>query len=372
MTRPGTGAVRRVTAVVCAYTERRFDDLAASLASLEDQTRPPDDVVLVIDHAPALARRARAAFASSVAVVESTHRRGLSGARNTALDLLADAPGDRADHVVVFLDDDATARPDVVARLLTPYRDRRVAAVGGAAAPRWPGLGAGAPALLPAELWWVVGCSYPGQVQGPGPSEVRNLMGCVMSFRLAALDAAGAFTEDMGRVGTVPLGCEETELCIRLRRALPTTRIVLDPGAVVDHRVSTDRTRWSYLVRRSRAEGLSKAVLARRWGSADGLAAERTYTRRTLPAAVRRDLLAAARAVGRGEVSAARDGLAAAVAVPLALVLAVVGYVSGQVADRVRRVGRPRGAPSREAATSGAATSGAATSEAATSEAAGA
>lgn len=331
------GSVVRATAVVCAYTERRFDDLAAALASLDAQTRRPDDVLLVVDHNPALARRARAQFPPSVAVVENAHRQGLSGARNTALDLVDESGGDPSQHVIAFLDDDAVARPDWLARVLAPYADPAVMAVGGAAAPRWPD-GTTSPAVLPAELWWVVGCSYPGQVdRGDGDVlaadlvEVRNLMGCAMSFRRAAFDAAGAFTEDMGRVGTVPLGCEETELCIRLRRAVPGARIVLDPDAVVDHHVSSDRTGWSYLVRRAGAEGRSKAVLARRWGAADGLSAERSYTRRVLPAAVRRELRSAGRAARRGEAGATCERLTAAAAVSVALGAAGWGYARGRV-----------------------------------------
>ena len=157
-------------------------------------------------------------------------------------------------------------------------------------------------------------------------------MGCAMSFRRSAFSAAGVFTEEMGRVGTTPLGCEETELCIRLRRAVPGARIVLDPAAVVDHHVSSDRTEWSYLVRRCVAEGLSKAVLTRRWGTGDGLAAERAYTRHVLPAALARELRSAGRAARRGEPDATGDRLRAAAAVPVALGAAGWGYLRGRVA----------------------------------------
>ena len=84
-----------VTAVVCAYTERRFADTAAALDSLARQTRRPDAILLVVDHNPDLAARARAEL--GVRVVENHHRRGLSGARNTALDVLRDEAGDAGD-----------------------------------------------------------------------------------------------------------------------------------------------------------------------------------------------------------------------------------------------------------------------------------
>ena len=344
--------------IVCAYTERRWDDLRAAIASLATQTHPPERVLLVVDHHPGLAVRAAGFFGDGVEVVENRRRQGLSGARNTALDVLAEDGG--LPEVVAFLDDDAVARPDWLVRLLAAFDNDDVVAVGGAAAPRWtvddPRAAAGAPAVLPAELWWVVGCSFPGQtgtgsglhrVAGAGGPveatggvleasgatvvEVRNVMGCSMAFRREALVATGGFGEDMGRVGTVPLGCEETELCLRLRRLLPGARIVLDPDAVVDHHVSADRTGWRYLARRCHAEGLSKAVVTRRSGTRAGLASERTYTRHVLPGAVARELRAAGRALGHRDRAGAARALVAATAIPVALAAAGSGYVRGRL-----------------------------------------
>ena len=306
--------------VVCAYTERRWDDLVAAVASARAQEPAPDEVVVVIDHNPALAARARDVL-GAVTLLENDRRRGLSGARNTALAHLGAGP-----DVVAFLDDDATARPGWLAALLAPYADDDVAAVGGVAEPVWPG--ERAPDLLPRELWWVVGCSFTGQ----GTGDVRNLMGCSMSFRTKALAEAGEFVEEMGRVGTVPLGCEETELCIRLGQVHPGARIVLTPDAVVDHRVSADRVTWGYLRRRAYAEGLSKSVVAARVGRDDGLAAERAYTRAVLPRALGRELARAARALPAGDLAAAGNALRAAAAVPLALAGAGTGLLRGRVA----------------------------------------
>ncbi|WP_018334300.1 glycosyltransferase family 2 protein [Actinomycetospora chiangmaiensis] len=329
--------------VVCAYTERRWDDVRAAIASLAAQTHRPDQVLLVVDHNPELAVRARGFFGAPVQVLENRRRRGLSGARNTAIDELAESVGGLPE-IVAFLDDDAAARPDWLARILAPFEDPAVAAVGGAAAPRWsaddPRAAAGAPAVLPPELWWVVGCSFPGQT-GPtgrrgtpgagGAVEVRNVMGCSMAFRRDVLVATGGFGEDMGRVGTVPLGCEETELCLRLRRLFPGARIVLDPDAVVDHHVSPDRTGWRYLVRRCHAEGISKAVVTRRSGTRAGLASEQAYTRHVLPAAVARELRETGNAVCRRDRASAVRGLVGAAAIPVALAAAGTGFVRGRL-----------------------------------------
>ena len=226
-------------------------------------------------------------------MLPNAHRQGLSGARNTAV---AAASGD----VVVFLDDDAAARPGWLGALLAPYADPDVVAVGGVAHPVFP---EARPGLLPTggtaadatgELDWVVGCTYTGQPTTQ--AEVRNLMGCNMSVRREVFARVGGFAEDLGRIGRNPLGCEETEFCIRVRQIYRRmgrgARIVFEPAAQVDHRVSDDRVRWAYLRRRSWSEGLSKAAVSQLVGSDDALSTERTYVATVLPGAVVRELRA--------------------------------------------------------------------------------
>jgi len=317
------------TVVICAYTERRWADLAAAVASVREQTVPPSEIVVVIDHNPDLERRAAAEFVG-VTVVPNAGARGLSGARNTAL---GRAKGD----VIAFLDDDAEAAPDWLEQLLAGYADRDVLAVGGSARPRWPG--DRRPAKLPAgrgsltgELDWVVGCTYTGQPVTEAP--VRNLMGCNMSFRREAFAFAGRFAEDLGRIGRTPLGCEETELCIRLRQAKPEARIVFRPQAVVHHRVTEDRTTWDYLRRRGWGEGLSKAYVSRLVGNDAALSTERDYLSRTIPAAVGREF---------GRLALGRTGGGAGV---LGLVTVVGATAAGYLRGTMRPPKpRPRATP---------------------------
>lgn len=264
--------------VICAYTERRWSDVLAAVESVRVQSLAPKEIILCIDHNPKLAERA-AADIVGVRVVENTGKRGLSGARNTAIDL---AKGE----VIAFLDDDAVAAPDWLEQLLIGYRDPRVLAVGGAAWPQWPT--GQRPPLLPAELDWVVGCTYHGQPTVDTP--VRNVMGCNMSFRREAFQLAGRFAEDLGRVGRTPLGCEETELCIRLRQASPGSVILFRPSAAIRHRVTADRLTWGYLRRRGWGEGISKAQVSRLVGAEAALSTERDYLRKVIPAALIREL----------------------------------------------------------------------------------
>lgn len=264
---------QRLTAsvVVCAFTLDRWTELQQAVTSLRKQTVPVDRTIVVIDHNEELLALATAAFPDLV-VLANPNEQGLSGARNTGV---AEAETD----VVAFLDDDAAAPPDWLASLLAHYADDRVVAVGGGARPVWPST---RPGWFPPEFHWVIGCSYVGLPEQPTP--VRNLIGCNMSFRRVAFELVGGFTDGIGRVGSTPVGCEETELCIRLRRSMHGAVVLFDPRIEVLHRVTPERVQWSYFRRRCYAEGISKALVAGKVGAAAATESERAYVTRVLPA----------------------------------------------------------------------------------------
>jgi len=207
-----------------------------------------------------------------------------------------------------------------------------VVGVGGAIEPLWQQR---RPGWFPTEFDWVVGCTYRGAPTNT--ALVRNLIGANMSFRREVFDLAGGFREDIGRIGTTPLGCEETELCIRLRQRRPGTVLLYDPAVRVHHRVSPDRVRWRYFSSRCFAEGLSKALVTDAVGSKDGLAAERAHTLRVLPRGARAGL-----ADARG---GDRDGLRRTGAIVAGLAWTTAGYVRGRLALAGRRR-NPLAAPS--------------------------
>ena len=298
-----------ISVVVCAFTTERLDALEAALESVRAQTLPAEDIVLVVDHAPDLLEEARARWPEAT-IVPNRELPGLSGARNTGV---AECEGD----VVAFLDDDALAAPDWLERLASHYDRPEVAGAGGAVRPAWE---EGRPPWFPPEFDWVVGCTHSGMPREP--AAVRNLVGANMSFRRDVLEAVGGFRHELGRVGTKPVGCEETELSIRAARQAPGGTIVYDPRATVDHLVPRGRSRLRYFVSRCVAEGRSKAVLARMVGGGDGLASEREYTRRTLPAGLLRGL----RDALRGDPG----GLGRAAAIPLGLATTACGYLLGR------------------------------------------
>lgn len=305
MASPGDASV---TVVICAHTMDRFDDIGAALASVAAQTRRPDETILVVDHNPELldAVQALPGPELEVKIVPNSGPKGLSGARNTGTGL---ASGE----VVAYLDDDATAEPDWLERLTAPFADPDVVAVGGWAVPRWDGT---RPAWFPEEFLWVVGCSHRGLPTSLAP--VRNVIGCNMAFRRDPVLAIGGFEVGLGRTADRPLGCEETELCIRLAQADPGTRVLLEPEARIHHRVPAGRTTWRYYLNRCRGEGNSKAHVVGLVGSGDGLSSERSYVTSVLPRALARSVASLPRRP--------RAGLGAAAAIVGGLAMTALGY----------------------------------------------
>ncbi|POX45708.1 family 2 glycosyl transferase [Streptomyces sp. Ru71] len=307
-----------ISVVICVYTEDRWEDILAAVASVRAQSRPALETLLVVDHNPALHDRLTREYkeTAGVRVLANAGPRGLSAGRNTGI---AAARGE----VIAFLDDDAVAERDWLGYFAEGYADPRVMAVGGRTVPVWAS--GRRPAWFPEEFDWVVGCAYRGLPRGR--ARVRNVLGGNASFRRTAFDAAGAFATGIGRDGDRrPLGCEETELCIRLSRALPDAVLLLDDRAVIHHRVPAAREHFAYFRTRTYAEGLSKALVARSVGADKGLESERRYTTRVLPAAVARGL--------RDALLGRPGGAGRAGAIATGVLTASAGYLVGSVRAR--------------------------------------
>jgi glycosyltransferase involved in cell wall biosynthesis len=312
-----------VTVVICAYSLQRWTQTRAAVASVLNQQPRPAQVLVVVDHNPLLAVQARDQL-HGVTVIENSHSRGLSGARNTGLKA-ATQP------VTVFLDDDAEARSGWLAALVEPFSSPDVVATGGSVYPLWP---ASRPRWLPSTFDWVIGCSYRGLPDTTGP--IRNPIGANMSLRTSLALAVGGFETELGRVGTKPAGCEETELAIRLTAAQPGSLILYVPGAAVDHHVGRERLNLSYFIRRCWHEGQSKARVVRLAGASAGLQQERRHVASVIPAALARDL--------RDRAAGDWAALAKAVATISGLTAAVTGYLAGRATQAGSARPRQRGA----------------------------
>jgi GT2 family glycosyltransferase len=304
-----------ISVVICAYTMDRWDALAAAVQSSLDQTLQADEVVIVIDYNEDLYRRAALELhGPRVLVLPNGSTKGLSGARNTGV---AMSSGD----IVAFLDDDAYAEKDWLEKLVDPMADPMVVGVGGWVLPHWESK---VPKWLPETFYWILGCSYAGLPATH--SRLRNPIGANMGMRRRVFTQVGGFTSGIGRIGQVPLGCEETELCIRYSKRFPDEQFVLARDAIVHHRVPASRLTWHYFWTRCWAEGLSKALVSSLVGSRSGLASERRHIMRSLP-----------REFGRSLRMAPRHPLSAAARIVLIVAgtgFAVAGLFRGRLALR--------------------------------------
>ncbi|MEW1930317.1 glycosyltransferase family 2 protein [Streptomyces sp. NPDC088360] len=317
----GGSTVAGISVVICVYTEDRWEDILAAVASVRAQSLAALETLLVVDHNASLLDRLTKEYKETegVRVLANAGPRGLSAGRNTGI---AASSGE----VIAFLDDDAVAERDWLRHFAEGYADPKVFAVGGRTLPVWESRRR--PAWFPEEFDWVVGCTYKGLPEGR--VRVRNVLGGNASFRRTAFEAAGGFATGIGRDGDKrPLGCEETELCIRLTRARPDAVLLIDDRAVIHHRVPAARERFGYFRTRTYAEGLSKALVARSVGAQKGLESERRYATRVLPAGVARGL--------RDALLARPGGAGRAGAIVAGVVTAAGGYALGSV--RARRGG---------------------------------
>ncbi|GAB03493.1 GT2 family glycosyltransferase [Gordonia amarae] len=285
--------------VICCYTAQRWDLLIDGIGAAATQLHEGDRLVVVVDHNPELQARlirhfgADGAFptddAPDLHVVANTQTKGLSGARNTGID--------HADQdVIVYLDDDAVLRPGALDHLRSVMHSRpEVVAVGGGVHAAWEGR---TPRWFPDEFGWVVGCDYRG-IAASG-SQVRNPIGAAMAVRRPELVKIGGFSSALGRVGTLPVGCEETLMGIELRNTFPRSTVIRDSGFAVDHHVPQARQTVGYYLSRCRHEGRSKAKLSAIAGPESAFSAETSYLTRTITSGVVRYL----GQFGRGDIFA--------------------------------------------------------------------
>src|SRR5215207_3312768 len=115
--------------IICAHTEKRWDDLVEAVESVQRQSLPVHQLIVVIDHNPTLFERAKARF-TGAELIENQEGRGLSGARNTGM---ARVTGD----VMAFIDDDAVAQADWLEKLAEGYQNETIAGVGGFIEAQW-------------------------------------------------------------------------------------------------------------------------------------------------------------------------------------------------------------------------------------------
>jgi GT2 family glycosyltransferase len=236
-----------IAVIVC--TCDRYAHLRECLAALDAQNiaRWAYDVVVVDNSAePTLGER----FVASGGVPHGMRlvvagRSGLSHARNWGVSV-TDAP------LVAFIDDDAVADADWLARLVTVFdATPNVAVAGGPVAPIWPAARPDWAGPWTDGFFSIVERGPIGRDLEPG----EWLAGTNIAFRRDALLAAGGFDEKLGRHPGVLLGNEELAVVSRLRSAGHAIRYV--PEARVHHRIAPDRVDRGWLRRRVAWQAIS-------------------------------------------------------------------------------------------------------------------
>ena len=280
-----------VSIVIPTHSEQRWHALVRTVASARSQTYAPAEVVVVVDHNPALFRRARRDLAG-VTVLENRYARGVSGNRNTGA-------FHTGTSLIAFLDDDTVAAPEWLEHLVRPLaEDPSVIGAGGGIDPAWEGA---PPAWMPAEFLWAVGGSYAGMPTTTAP--IRNVWSASMVVRRDTFLAVGGFRTGFGKLDGQNRP-EDTELCLRMS-ALSGGHWMYVPDAVIRHEVPASHSTFGFFLRRCYAEGRGKIAMAGLLDGSRSLGSERDYLR-SLPKAVLRNLVAATR--GRGAHHALKAG----------------------------------------------------------------
>ena len=284
-----------------------------AVASVQRQTRPPEEIIVAVDNNRDLYERSQSDFGESVKVVLNAGVKGLSATRNVGI---AAARGD----LVAFLDDDAVAEADWLECLIQPFGNPMVMAVGGRSVPSWPG--ESSPLWFPEEFDFIVGCTaHKSLLLGRG-NEVRSVTGSNMCFRREVFERVGGWNRQLGRVGQNQAGGEEAELCLRIKNQMPEAVILYERSAVVHHKVPPQRATLKYVftfcfkegTTRAKVRALSSAVCER------PLAAENLYLRRLILGSV----------LGRLSRAYRPAALAQAVVILTNVLLIAVGYIIGR------------------------------------------
>jgi len=249
----GDGNDLAASVIICTYN--RSDLLGASIRAVQRQDFPPDRYEIIIvdnnstDDTEAVVRDCAEASPVLIRYIFES-RQGLSYARNAGI---ANANGD----LVAFVDDDIDADSKWLSAIITAFDDDEVAAVGGPIRAIW---------MVPRPDWlsdrWqghFTVSEFP-HARESGEFRYPNYpWGANMAFRKDIFPIAGMFPTELGRVGNCLLSNEEIDLFRRIEGSGNRIRFAAD--AVIQHKISAERMRKSWLYHRTYWQGRSEAVI---------------------------------------------------------------------------------------------------------------
>src|SRR6516165_3541825 len=80
-----------------------------------------------------------------------------------------------------------------------------------------------------------------------------------MCFRREVFNSVGVFNTGVGRTDNhLPLGCEDTELCVRARKLDAGADFIFEPRALVWHKIPAKRLTYRYFWLRCYAENYQR------------------------------------------------------------------------------------------------------------------
>jgi glycosyltransferase involved in cell wall biosynthesis len=237
-------------------TLQRPGDLELALASLVAQDMAPEDYeVIVVANGPAPPVPVDVDLAGRTVRYIHEPRLGLSLARNAGL-------GAVSADVVAFMDDDATADPNLLTSLLRAFEcaPPGPACVGGKVVPEWE---RPPPAWLRGGLLRFLGVIDLGERRRAVRWPDEFLIGCNVAFRTAGLRALGGFDAALGRRGDLLYGNEE--IAAEQRTLDSGGSLIYEPSAVVRHRIRAGRATLPWFVRRVFYQGVTDYIYRRRY-----------------------------------------------------------------------------------------------------------
>jgi GT2 family glycosyltransferase len=262
---------------VLLATFNRASLLEQCLAQLGRQTFETGDEIVVADNG---------STDTTAAIVEAAARRlraPVRYVRETApgkSHALATAVAISHGEILALTDDDVIVADDWLATIRALWQEADLGLAGGRVTPRWE---------RPAPRWLrLQAAGGYGRLAaplalldyGPGrtPLGARTALGANMAVARRALEAAGGFPLDLGKLRGTLLSGEDHQVCERVQAAGFTA--VYDPRLVVQHHVPADRLRLGYHLRWFFWSGITNAALDHAGAAAGASARTRHWAAR--------------------------------------------------------------------------------------------
>ena len=301
-----------VAVIVPTYTFDRLETLRKCLHGIFDNSRQPDEIVVVVDRNISLFELLEHEPLGSNVRVMLSEGRGVCPARNTGA-------GVCESEILIFIDDDVFPDRDWIANMTAMLCRDSVAGAGGKILPDYvEGV-----RELPSEILWVVGCTYRGHPEGDVP--ITRPIGSTMAFRRDVFVEVGGFDSRFGPASARRTSSnEELVLSENIRQRFGPDVIRYQPESIVYHRVPESRTTLRYLIQRSWVEGTSKAEV--RSSNVRGvLDHDQQYLFGTMLPGMARYLF-----------SGSRSGIKAALQLMIVMCVTAAGYLTYRISSQLR------------------------------------